>query len=123
MHTPTSKIILFSFMIFSIVGCSKIDKVYEWKRSDGETFNMRYKIVNEKKITLLNQYIKNGEKQTYISDYFSDCKYFNESNWLCEAVPGREKIVMQDGNIIWYYWAEERHYKFALEETFAHMFF
>lgn len=110
-------------MLFSIVGCSKVEKVYQWKRNGDETFNLRFKISNNnKKLTLLNQYIKNGKKQTYISDYFSDCQYFNESNFVCVGAPGDEKFVMREGKIIWYYWSEERHYELSLAETFAYTF-
>jgi hypothetical protein len=123
MIKPTIKLAVLCLMLFSIVGCSKVEKVYQWKRNGDETFNLRFKISNNnKKLTLLNQYIKNGIKQTYISDYFSDCQYFNESNFVCVGAPGDEKFVMREGKIIWYYWSEERHYELSPAETFAYTF-
>ena len=110
-------------MLFSIVGCSKVEKVYQWKRNGNETFNLRFKISNNnKKLTLLNQYIEKGVKQTYISDYFTDCTYFNEANFTCPTIADNETFVMKEGKIIWYYWGEERRYELSPEETFAYTF-
>ena len=123
MKHPIIKLAVIISILISIVGCGKIEKVYQWKRNDDETFNLRFKISNNnKKLTLLNQYIKNGVKQTYISDYFTDCKYFNEANFICPTMTDKETFVMREGEIIWYYWSEERRYELSPEETFAYTF-
>ena len=123
MIKPTIKLAVLSLLLFSIVGCSKVEKVYQWKRNSDETFNLRFKISNNnKKLTLLNQYVKNGVKQKYISDYFTDCKYFNEANFICPTISDKETFVMREGKIIWHYWGEERHYELSPAETFAYTF-
>ena len=103
----------------TLVGCIKYEKVYEWQRDKNEIFYLRYKISDTKKLTLLNKYKENGVSRMYISDYFSECQFFNESNFICEAAPGKEKFVVQDGEVIWYYWGEVRKYKMSPAETFA----
>ena len=124
MIKPTIKLAVLCLMLFSIVGCSKVEKVYQWKRNGDEIFNLRFKISNNnKKLTLLNQYVKKGIKQTYISDYFLDCQYFNEANFTCPTISEMdETFVMREGKIIWYYWNEERRYELSPEETFAYTF-
>ena len=47
------------FIICSLlIGCVKLEKIYTWKRSDGELFTLRWKISGENKLRTLNEYIK-----------------------------------------------------------------
>jgi len=95
----------------SLMGCIKIEEVYKWKRNDGDTFYLRWKMENKKHLTLLTEYDNGKEKQSSVISYFRDCDYFDDRNWSCPSLTNLESIEMVNGNLIWHYWTEERHYE------------
>jgi hypothetical protein len=122
MHKPTFNKLSIVLILFLIVGCSKIDKVYEWQQSKDETRNLRYKYLGDNKFIFLDQYVKNDIKENNIIDNFPNCRFFNEQNWTCEGDIGKGKIVMLDGNIVWYHWGEKRQYKISIANSFSQTF-
>ena len=101
------------FVICSLlIGCVKLEKIYTWKRSDGELFTLRWKISGENKLRTLNEYIKDGQSRSYINDYFLPCRVFDDENWSCGTMAGdKESISMSNGKLVWNYWGENRQYE------------
>ena len=63
-------------------------------RNEKDLFELQYKIDENKKITLLTNFIENNqreEKNSRILEYFGKCEYFDENN--CQPV-----VVNQSGN-------------------------
>ena len=115
------KFSLIIFLISSLLGCGKIEKVYEWKKNSSAIYKLRYKIIDGKRLTIIENHIVDGKKQVIFVDGFQDCQYFNDANWTCEGF-AKGKIVMLDGNLTWNFWGEVRRYEISPADTFAYTF-
>ncbi len=115
------KILLLIILLPLLFGC-KLEKKYYWNREDGDKFVLQYKIEGNK-IKILSTYIRLAEKlpTSNIKDLLWDsgtdifefypCRIYDDENWSCVAVPGKESIEMVNGKLTWYYWSEIRKYK------------
>lgn len=74
-------------------------------------FTVRLKIGPNKDLVLLKDFEQIGVKKSTITrDYFQGCHYFDENNWACDGVPGKERVEMVHGKLTYYYWVEVRSY-------------
>jgi hypothetical protein len=105
------KILIVLLLVATQAGCIKIEKEYYWDRNENERFTLRWQINDKHNLVLLNSYISNGDTQSYISDYFTKCQFYDDKNWKCGTISESESISMTNGKLHWHYWSEERAYK------------
>ena len=109
-------------------GCIDIGKKYIWIREDGDVFTLKYRIGENNKFYGIQTYIPSERSSAVIKtpdiraiSHFDPCIIVDKRNFECfsSVTDGKEKIVMNDGILVYNYWTEQRVYKEKIDIKFT----